>query len=663
MKTIIQSTIKLFKAVPIENKIKKTNNELMKKTIKMGFIFAPEVISNYQDQDKLIKMVEKSIGITAEKLNSSFHKSWVKVKEADIEQLVVEQIAHYLTTYGKEQPEEYLEEKGEQWEVDNLGNKIIGLGDFKSDKIGTNYVYIPKEKLEIPELDIDDLRLIVIKGYTKKELKVKLLNLLETGIALSKDTIDDVVEVATFVEVNEEDIANIRNKEVKTALYDYLNLFPKNPVEFLRYIVFKATKTTLLIKNSDLIDKIKENNKQNIVKLFKDYESKYGLNRLAEIFFRFKPLWLSFRSNKKLKPTINKMRRLAVKYHKPMPVDYLNDVTSKIKRNEKIVKNELEKELDKVNIFRRIRLAYALKFRTKSINSILYRIRNGKAYSTKIEEYTPKQKAETKRILNVVLDSITKDIGKNVKGKKIYIPEHINYSLPSTEKQFTGNFPSGTYVSVPKDMIVGVNWNNVKSKSIDLDLSVISADEKIGWDASYRTDDRDILFSGDITNAHGENGATELFYIKKQVKKSLILLVNYYNYDSDIEVPFKIIVAKEEAKGFGKNYMVDPNNLVSVAKSKMDQKQKILGLLVTTLNGSKFYFVETYIGKSITSSNSDFVEHSRKYLFDFYENTINLKDILDKAGAKLIDDRNKADIDLSPEGLEKDTILNLLIIN
>lgn len=653
-----KATIRLFKAVSIETKRKKADKELMKKTIKMGFIFSPEVIHNYPNCDSLIDMVEKFVGITAEKLNSAFHKSWVKIKEADIEQLVVEQIAHYLTTYGKEYPEEYLEEKGEQWGVDNLGNKIIGLGDFKSDKVGTNYVYIPKEKLEIPELDVEGISLVVIKGYTKKELKVKLLNLLSSGIALGEDTIKDVLDVATFVEVNEKDIANIRNKEVKTALYDYLNLFPENPVELLRFIVFKATSKTLLIKNSDLIDEIKGKKNLDIVKIFDEYKKKYGLEKLSETFYRFKPIWLAFKTNKKLKTTINKIRKLAVENHKPLPEDYLNNVTAKLKEGKNISKVELDKELKKVNIFRKIRLAYALKFRTKDVNSILYKVRSGKSYA---KDFSFDKKAGAKRVLDIVVDSIVKDISKNVKGKKIFIPDHINYSLPATEKQFTGNFPSGTYVSVPKDMMVGINWKNVKSHKTDLDLSVISKDEKIGWDASYRTDGGDILFSGDITDARGENGATELFYIKKQVKKSLILLVNYYNFDSDVEVPFKIIVAKEKAEGFGGNYMVDPNNLVSIAESKIDQKQKILGLIVTTLNGSRFYFVETYVGKSITSSNSDFVEHSRKYLFDFYENTINLKDILDKAGAKIVKDKTKADIDLSPEELEKDSILNLLI--
>lgn len=627
----MESTIRLFKAVPIKTKRKKINKELLEKTIKKGFIFSPEVVYNYTNYNELIGLVEKTIGITAEELNSSFHKSWKKVKEADIELLVMEQLIHYLTTYGFKE-----------------------MGIYNKDS-----VYIPSEKLEIPDIDIENLKLVVIKGYTKEELKVKLLDLLNSGIALKEETMDDVLDVSTFLELGEEEIKEIKNKEVKVALYDYLNLVPEAPVEFLRYIVYKAVDKTLLIKSPELIAEIKDQKNLNIVKLFRDYDKEHGLDRLAEIFYRFKPLFLAFRTNQKLKIIINKLRRLAVKYHKPMQEDYLNSITSKIKKGEKIEVKRLKDELEKVNVFRKIRLSYALKFRTKDAESILYKIRNGKGYATKFSFI---KRGKIKEILKIVLDSIANDVSKNVKGKKIYIPDHITYSLPATEKQFTGNFPSGTFVSIPKDMIVGINWKNINERSIDLDLSIIdSSGKKTGWDASYRSEDRSILFSGDITDAPSPKGATELFYVKRQRKESFIIFVNYYNYDADTEVPFKIIVAQEEPKSFIKNYMVDPNNLVSVASTQINKHEKILGLIVTTTNESRFYFAETYLGRSISSSGSDFVDNSRQYLLDFYENTISLEDILVKAGAKIVtDNKKKFDINLSPEELEKDTILNLV---
>ena len=646
-----QATIRLFKALPIKTRRKKSPTEgLLKKTIERGFVFAPEVIANYSNYDELIKLVEEVYGITAEKINASFHKSWKKVKETDIEQLVVEQWAHYLTTYGKKDPIGYILEK-------DISKVPI---DFDASKLyDGDYVYIPDEILELSGLEWDEAKLVVIKGYTKQELKKKLLALLESGIALKEETIKDITDVALFVNVNGEEIANIKNKEVRTILYDYFDLFPNKPVEFLRHCVYVATDTTLLIKSKELIAKIKEGKNIKIVKLFKRYEEVNGLEKLAEIFYRFKPIWISFRTNAELKKIINRLRRLATIYHRPMPEDYLNEITAKIKKGEAIDQDKLENELKKVNTFRKIRLAYALKFRTKeNVDAILYRIRNGKAWA---ESFHFEKQIKAKIILNVVLDSIVKDVGKNVKGKKIYLPDYINYSLPATEKQFTGNFPSGTYISIPQDMIVGIHWENVKSNRIDLDLSTISSAGKFGWDGSYRNDEGSILFSGDVTDAPRPKGATELFYMKRQLKDSLILMLNYYNYDDEINVPFKIIVAKEKVKNFSNNYMVNPNDIVSVVQSEISQRQKILGLLITTMDESRFYFVETSIGTSITARDSEVSKNSRKYLINFYQNSIELKDILSEAGAKLVDYKDKCDIDLSPESLEKDTILNLLL--
>ena len=212
-------------------------------------------------------------------------------------------------------------------------------------------------------------------------------------------------------------------------------------------------------------------------------------------------------------------------------------------------------------------------------------------------------------------------------------------------------------------MIIGVHWYNVKANRVDLDLSSISTvDGKIGWDSSYRSDGGNTLFSGDVTDACGENGASELIYVKKQLKQDVIVMLNYYNYNSDVPCPFKIIVASEKPNNFGNNYMVDPNNIIAAVPTVIDKKQKVIGLLITTTKGSRFYFSETNIGNSITSSGEGHVSQSRKYLLDFYQNSIELKDILESAGAIITNDveDDNIDINLSIEVLEKDTILNLL---
>ena len=626
----MKSIIRMFKAIPISSKEKKNPSEyILSETLKRGFIFSPEVFSNYSEKQllELITIIEKEVGLTGKQMNSSFHKSWGKVKDSSMFQLLIEQLFHYITTYGYE-----------------------SLGIYDKDS-----VYIPNEKLEVPELD-GDITLTVIKGYTKEEIKEKLLSFLNQGIALADETIKDVVDIALFINIQESEIEKIRNKETKIILYDYLGKIPFNPVEFLRYVVYKSTNKSLLIKNKSTIEEIKSKQNIDVLRYFIQYKNTYSLKYLAKIFFRFKPLFLAFRTNSGMKPIINRIRKLADVYHEPMEEDFLNSITAKLAANKTIDEYKLTEELNRVNTFRKVRLLYALNYRIKNPTAILYKIRNGKGYA---KEFSFHNQKGAKEIFDIVLDSITDDISKNVFKKKIYIPENIVYALPATEKQFTGDFPSGTYITIPKDMIAGVYWENVDHHRIDLDLSLMSPETgKIGWDSRYRTESRDILFSGDMTDA--QHGASELFYIAKQVNEPLIMFVNYFNYEKDVEVPFKILVAQKALAKLDQNYMVDPNNIICVAKSKISQSQKILGLVSPSVDGCRFYFSETSIGGSITSYDNVYSKNSRKYLIDFYTNTISLNEVLALAGAEIVKEKQDIDIDLSPQTLEKDKIITLL---
>jgi len=72
----------------------------------------------------------------------------------------------------------------------------------------------------------------------------------------------------------------------------------------------------------------------------------------------------------------------------------------------------------------------------------------------------------------------------------------------------------------------------------------------------------------------------------------------------------------------------------------MDVKQKMLGLVILTTSGCRFYFAETNIGKGITSGNDEYTNNARKYLVDYYNNSITLTDVLIKAGAKIVEDKD-----------------------
>jgi len=82
---LTKATLRLFKSLPISNKKKKFNELVNRQTIPMGFVFAPEVIANFEGYDLLIDMVQELYGLSAEKLNQSFHKSWAKIKDTPME--------------------------------------------------------------------------------------------------------------------------------------------------------------------------------------------------------------------------------------------------------------------------------------------------------------------------------------------------------------------------------------------------------------------------------------------------------------------------------------------------------------------------------------------------------------------------------------------------
>lgn len=634
--------MRLFKSVLVEGKDfvdPGFHSKIHEKTIEYGFIFSPEVLNGYDTSalQRLIVDAKQEFGLSGAQVNKAFHKSWDKVRNTPMEQLVAEQIIHYITTYGFE---------------------LLGVYDEAK-------IFIPNEVLCVPELDEERLSLIVIRGLTQSELKSKLLNFLGSGIALSSDTIDDVIEVADLVCINQNDIDQIKNKEVLTRLYDKFGLVPKNPTEFLRYVVFKLTDQTLLVKSKEVIRLLKYYgpHKNSAIDLFNKYEANVGLERLAEIFFRFKPIFLALRLDPHMKRMVNKIRRLADKHHKPMSEDYLNTVTAKIKNNT-LDLQLLQEKLSKVNIFRKVRLAQALSFRLNpEVDSILYKIRNGKGYA---QEFTFDY-AGTEEALHVVFDSMANDLS-HLDGVKVYVPDNIVYVMPATEKQFTGMFPSGTYVTTDKNLICGIYWEDDPKYRIDLDLSLRSLELKIGWDARYRAGG--VLFSGDITAA--PYGAAECHYIPQNMNEAYLSACNFFNARPGRVAPFKIFAAFDDGskniKGSFQNfsetagdYLVDPNNIAIVTSSKMlaAPKQKFIGLVTSKNNECRFYFSEVNMGNTMSLRGSKYVLQARKYLVDYHESMIKLEDVFTAAGA-IFTIEDECDINLSPELLEKDTFINLL---
>jgi len=619
-------TLRLFNVVQVKDKNGHTHApDILERTVRNGYLLDPSIRA---DND-MLNTIERIVGISGEKANASFHKSWKVVRDASMEELVLQQVLHYITTYGFEY-----------------------LGVFEENFGDNPFVYIPNEVLELPEIT-ESMPLTFVRAMTAEEILEEIVNL-GSGIALAQETLNDIMEIVKYNDYETMFVEDIKNRELKALLYDHYSIVPSDPVEFLRHVVSKLTDESLIIKNKALIEKLENSNGKFVDELMKNAPDDF-----ASIFLRYKPLFLAMKKASRNKTYFNQLRKKAKTMHAPLPEDYMNSVTKQIK-TDKLDLDVLKMKLNKATMFRKIRLAYALKHRMDSGDSIVYRVRNGRGWATEFV-WSSKFDGITQEALDAVLYSIAYDVGKNVKGKVIYIPEHVHYTLPATEKQFTGHMPTGSYATVKKDLIVGIHWVNT-DKRVDIDLSVVGESGKIGWDSSYRTDERDVLFSGDMTDAQKPNGATELFYIREGQDEARILMANYFNFNKGDEVNCKILVAREKPKVFDMNYMVKPSNIVASANVNINKKQNVLGLITCVDGENRVYFANVAVGNSITSSNGLQVSRTREFLVKSLINSIELSDVLTDAGATLIHEKPEEGefIDLSPEALNKTTIIDLI---
>lgn len=649
--------------------------------------------------EKVVNSAIKMYGKNGKEWNMTLHKDFSTVKNSSLEDLIIQQILHYITTYGFE-----------------------SLGLYSNDTI-----YIPAEELEIPDLELDKIELINIKALSEYDLKEKIMKLINSGIALSKQSVQDVLNLSDFIDKNKFD--EIKNREIKIALYDKYGITPINPDEFLRYLIFKLTGETLKIQSEDMINKIKKGDKNLTLKLLNTYlynnksscMINNGLIKLSSIFLRNKKIFLAFKVHKdnmmyktnvrkELNLLINKIRRLSKKYHKPLIKNNLDNLTNP---SAEINIEDILLDLNNITIFRETTILNGILYRLYGNDDILYKIRNGKTYVTKIKEYDEKYKNRLEFLYKQIFNHYIKRLEKKVKGKTIYIPKNVIYAMPTSEKQFNDNIPFGSYVEMPRDcdLIYGIHWvnlprdkkydkfNNNIDERVDLDLKQMNGDSIFGWDADYKDDDLGVFFSGDVTSAPLPNGATELFYVKQNVEKCAYLVtLNSFTSNSK-DVPFEFVIAKSDKNNDldkENKYVINPNNIL--LKTNMEIKksigQKTIGLIEID-NNIRFYFNDFgvknsycnnfYIGNIVSSCRTSSINEATmgafSYLKTYNKLQLKLNDVLEKAGAILSDSdkinvvireaddfgniitsirKEDVDFNLSLENITKDSIINLI---
>lgn len=666
--TQIKACLSLFKSYVQDSSIDEIEvNQL--KNLTFGIY-----IEGYPSKEVVSEAI-KLYGKSSSDWNKSFHKSFKTVADTDISTLIGQQLIHYFTTYG-------LESLG----IDNEG-----------------LVYIPSEKLDLPILE-EDIPLIIIKSISVDTLSDKLINLLTSGIALSKETIKSIMELSDYIPKDK--FNEVQNREVKTALYDKYNVVPDNNIEFLRYLVYKLTDSTLLIKNKEMVTMLSNCDKELAYKLLKCYIDKPYLNgykSLGEIFLRYKHIFVAIKDRDKTTETarelnhiINRIKVISKKYHEQATPNLLDSLTTiKSRTAFDILESAIDKELDKCSNYRLIRIYNSIEYNS-CYNNKVYTIRNGKCYVKDKNKQDDTHMLIQTLLKYKIYDKLVANLKPKLQNKVVYMTDKIKYVCPTTEKQFMGNIPESSQIVLPRDtdLIVAIKWYNLDdvneetyyTRRVDLDLHCITPTKQYGWNTSYRSSTRDILYSGDITNA--DSGAVEAFLIRKDcTEKDLLFTINKYT-DNNKDIPFTLIIAKADDTEFGKDYIINPNNILAQVEMSFEYNRKsntsshyqTLGQAILHEDTIQFMFNNINLGESKISNRSDLT----KSLMQFYINQCNtklaLKKLLQDCNCEITDkieelvqvtqDENgdllykkvkkHIDYNLDLNNIQKDTIIDML---
>lgn len=636
MKTMNTKLIKLFNVALIEN----TPSKDMFKTVnqlaaQVGYFVHPDVCN----ESVLAFLKEQSINP-----NATFYKNWLDVTSKTRLELALDQVFHYLTTYGT---------------------------DFALDN-----GYVPNDgENDAPAIDFKNFK--VIMSISADDLFNRCWNMLCSGVALKGDTMQTVADYV-IEHVHNGKMINvdfIKNREALVYICDVLNIWPENAHNLFRLIMYKTTGDTMIVNNDDTIRRIKTSGHIFDFNKLPDAD----LTHLSSIFLRYKNLFIAFKHNKHVdnRSAINKLRKFAVKNHKPFKAGFRQTLFS-----EKKSVKEIKEHLDELTTYKKIALMQLCKERYISPKDSLYFIRNGKQF-LKINDRVDVTVKELKDkvfyaavIYNILKDSIIetlkanseKDVVVSVfddgtpaetkkapKVVKLYSGMHV--TLPSSEKSFIGNYPFGTQFDLTQNNLIGCYWRD-EWGTRDYDLSLVDIKGgKIGWNSMYYNKSQNIIYSGDMTSAMPE--ACEVIKIANPTDVKALIKINQYSGQSKSK--FELFFGQSDKhfkyKAYD-NFMVDPNEIKFRATIEHKNKKE---MQVALVGNNKITLMEVHSGNKIVSGcNNSHIDDYINALMAKTEYFVDAEEMLREAGFQIVDENYTGEVDIDFANLDKDSLLSLL---
>lgn len=555
--------------------------------------------------------------------NRHFHQTWEKIADAPIEQLAWEQIVHYFSTYG----------------LESIGMKACPT--------------IPCEEMfDDVKMRPDSVKAFTVVTVVNEKDAILLLN--DYVKSAKKPNLENIALVAEVIDRLTVTADEIPSFEIKCLYYRANKIAPTDGQDFLRYLIYVTTKSTLVIKNRDYIESIKRNLKyesstaDEVADLFK----KADLVELSKIFLRNKALFLAFKEDKRNAPVINKIRRLAVNNHQPLSEVTVANVMNLLGQNKKDEVLKVIKKTSNRNLIKLLNTA-----NNDETSDRIYNIRNGKVFVNTKEI----DKTKTHWLYKECLKQLSINLSGKLAGQTFYIPEGVDYKAPISEKQLIGNIPYGTTISADTDadaICASIAWENFKGHRTDIDFHLNSATRHFGWNGGWRSGD-DVLFSGDMTDA--TNGATETYRFKVDDKTPYLASVNLYSGDHDC--PFKVFLSAADdfrhSTGERKP-MIDISKALSfpVELKFTNTNAMSIGFII----GKTFTFYGGNLGSNIVPK-ADLYKNALNAIVNRCKTMISLNDIITLAGGKIVTELTEEMtdvIDLAPENITEQAIFKII---
>ena len=499
--------------------------------------------------DEQLRLLIDVYGLTELQLKSSFYKTWQEHDDRGELGRFVDQMLHYIGTY------------------------CFG-------------VCLEPNDVELTKDDRVMKHFITIEVLEKKEIVNKLTNLFESGIALESQDID--AAIAAFIDYSLTNV-NLKNKEMMIRLARDYAIMPKDASYVIRIMYDIATNGAQYIKSRRALRAVEFALKQGDSRYygFEQFEQKrrellrqvssvlvnsvatYGVDELGKTFRQHKATWLVFRKymDKYDRSLINKIKRASEKNHiKGHTETY---ATMDEKAFTKFVKNATIYQLVTIiNYFNRLET---------ETDYELYRVRNGLPF---VKDVSKRKVADCSMRRAFVENEMRERYANKFKDQKWYLPKGLDVKMPTSMKNFVGEYPMYTSYEVDgnnQQLQFGIAWaGDHPHQHVDIDLHAVSANgNHIGWNSRHASG---MTHSGDMISVNAFGLAAEYVKINRQIADDVILL-NMSVYSSAKQLD-KIHVIVGDGK-------VDGEKLRSIQESKHILHRFVFNPAEVT-NGSTF---------------------------------------------------------------------------